>query len=308
MHLVTGRFAPSPSGPLHLGNLACCLIAYLSARRAGGRFLLRIEDLDTRRCTRHAGEAAIEDLRLFGFDWDGEVVFQSDRTPLYARGMDLLGDAGVLYPCFCTRSELLAASAPNLGDTQSVYPGTCARLTPEQVAQKLLVRNPAMRVRVPDRSVTFTDRVFGPFTENLQRDCGDFIVRRSDGLFGYQLAVVMDDAAQGVTEVVRGRDILSATPRQIYLASLLGSPVPAYAHIPLLLAPDGRRLAKRDRDLGIRTLLGRFSPEFITGCLAFAYGLLDRPVAVSLRELVSLFDWQKVKREDVRLPSLLLGP
>ncbi len=301
MNETVGRFAPSPSGPVHLGNIACCLLAYLSARHQGGRFLLRIEDLDYRRCPVPNGEAVIRDLRRLGFDWDEEPLWQSRRNAVYQKALEKLRDH--LYPCFCTRAELLASQAPNLGDTQTVYPGTCRNLSPEEIKARSLTRSPATRLRVPDLEISFTDGLQGPVTENLHEACGDFIVRRSDGLWGYQLAVVVDDAASGVTEVVRGRDILSATPRQIYLCRLLRFPVPRYVHIPLLLDPYGRRLAKRDRDLGLDQLLTRFTPEQLLGFLACAYHLIEKPEAVSLPELVEQFDWSRVPRGDVSLPE-----
>ena len=232
---VTGRFAPSPSGRLHLGNLLCAMLAYLSARSQGGQFLLRIEDVDIPRCPRALAQQAIDDLRFLGFRWDAPPLYQSARSGVYQDVLNRLRREGHVYPCFCTRAQLHATVAPNLGDTQFIYPGTCAHLTPEEAAERAQTRAPAMRLRVPDETITFTDRVFGAQAENLARDCGDFLLQRSDGLFGYQLAVVVDDALSGVTEVVRGRDILSATPRQIYLQHLLGYPQPAYAHIPLLM-------------------------------------------------------------------------
>lgn len=208
----------------------------------------------------------------------------------------------------CTRAsapgaQLHATVAPNLGDTQFIYPGTCAHLTPEEAAERAKTRAPAMRLRVPDETITFTDRVFGAQAENLARDCGDFLLQRSDGLFGYQLAVVVDDALSGVTEVVRGRDILSATPRQIYLQHLLGYPQPAYAHIPLLMDAQGRRLAKRDRDLDLSALSKRFSPEEILGFLAWSAGIQPEMRPTTLDALIPLFSWDKIPRTDLRLPA-----
>ena len=192
---ATGRFAPTPSGRLHLGNLLCALISYLSVRRAGGRFLLRIEDLDAPRCPRRLALQAVEDLAWFGFKWDAPPLWQSERTAIYQEFLERLGEKGLVYPCFCTRAQLQqeASAAPNLGDTQRVYQGRCAHLTQAQAAQLSLSRRPAMRVRVPDEDVSFVDGLQGLQRENLARDCGDFIIRRSDGLFGYQLAVVVDD-------------------------------------------------------------------------------------------------------------------
>ncbi len=302
--MVTGRFAPTPSGRMHLGNILCAMLAWLSARSQGGRFLLRIEDVDVPRCPKAAGEACIEDLRWLGFDWEGTVIWQRDRTAAYEAVIANLTAAGQTYPCFCTRAELHPENAPNLGDTQVVYPGTCARLTPEEVRIRLRQRNPAIRLRVPDEEIIFTDRLQGIIAENLKRDCGDFVLRRSDGLFGYQLAAVTDDAESGVTEVVRGRDILSATPRQIYLLRLLDSPAPVYAHIPLLTDASGRRLAKRNRDLGLPALSKRYKPEALIGMLAQACGLRESAAPTSLRELADEFDWARIRREDFRLPDL----
>lgn len=300
----TGRFAPTPSGKLHLGNILCAMLAYLSARSQAGRFLLRIEDVDIPRCPRRLAQQAIDDLTWLGFTWDEEPVYQSDRGEIYQAALDRLAEGGHTYPCFCTRAQLMSLAAPNLGDTQVIYQRTCAHLSPEEAAQRALTRAPATRLRVPNEDISFTDGLFGPQTENLERDCGDFILRRSDGLYGYQLAVVVDDALQGVTEVVRGRDILSATPRQLYLQRLLGCDAPAYVHIPLLVDHEGRRLAKRDKDLDLSTLSQRFTPEDILGMLAFSAGLLDEVRPITLEGLIPRFDWQKVKREDLRLPEL----
>ena len=305
--LPTGRFAPTPSGRLHLGNILCAMLAYLSTRSKGGRFLLRIEDVDIPRCPRSLAQQCIEDLRWLGFTWDEEPLFQSDRGDIYADALRRLAEGGHTYPCFCTRAQLMSLAAPNLGDTQVIYQRTCANLTAEEAAARALTRAPATRLRVPDEEITFTDGLFGPQTENLARDCGDFILRRSDGLYGYQLAVVVDDALQGVTEVVRGRDILSATPRQLYLQRLLGYDAPEYVHIPLLVDHQGRRLAKRDKDLDLTALAQRFSPEEILGMLAFSAGLVEEVRPVTLEQLIPLFDWQKVKRDDLRLPECIMA-
>ena len=302
---MTGRFAPTPSGRLHLGNILCAMLAWLSVRSRGGRFLLRIEDVDMPRCPRELTELCVSDLRRLGFDWDEPPLLQSERTGLYEAALSRLEEQGAVYPCFCTRKELLAVRAPNQGDTQVVYPGTCRSLTPEQRDRLSRLRSPALRLRVPEEEIAFTDGLQGPYREELALACGDFVLRRSDGLFGYQLAVVVDDGAQGVTEVVRGRDILSATPRQIYLQRLLGLPRPDYIHIPLLTDAQGRRLAKRDRDLDLTALLQRFTPEQLLGMLAFSAGLLPEPEPMSLYRLIPYFSWEKVPRETLRLPELL---
>ena len=302
--MITGRFAPTPSGRLHLGNLLCALLAYLSVRSQGGKFLLRIEDLDVPRCPRRLSLQCIEDLAWLGFTWDEEPLWQSQRSDIYQHYLDELQKQGLIYPCFCTRAQLIASQAPNLGDTQVVYNRACAHLSNEDVARLSQTRSPALRLRVPDAEVTFTDGLFGLQRENLARDCGDFILRRSDGLFGYQLAVVVDDALSGVNQVVRGRDILSATPRQLYLLEKLGFPAPEYVHIPLLMDHAGRRLAKRDKDLDLSALSRRFTPEDILGMLAYSAGIIEENRPMTLEQLIPLFSWEKVKRSDIRLPEM----
>ncbi|MBQ8201357.1 MAG: tRNA glutamyl-Q(34) synthetase GluQRS [Clostridia bacterium] len=304
MSIPTGRFAPTPSGRLHLGNILCAMLAYLSARSRGGRFLLRIEDVDIPRCPRRLARQCIDDLSWLGFTWDETPLYQSERTDIYRKYLDHLTADGHTYPCFCTRAQLMSLAAPNLGDTQVVYQRTCANLSPAEAAQRALTRAPAIRLRVPDEEVSFTDGLFGLQQENLARDCGDFILQRSDGLFGYQLAVVVDDALSGVSEVVRGRDILSATPRQMYLQHLLHFPVPQYLHIPLLVDAQGRRLAKRDKDLDLSALAQLFTPAEILGMLAYSAGLLPAVHPATLEQLIPLFDWAKVKTDDLRLPAL----
>lgn len=310
---VVGRFAPTPSGRMHLGNLLCALLAWLSARSAGGRILLRIEDLDPERCPLEHAHRLAEDLAWFGLDWDegganeeaDAAYFQSRRTGIYLRFFGELEQRGLLYPCFCSRGELHAASAPHLSDGSYVYSGKCRNLSAEEVAQKRLQRSPAYRLRVPEETIGFLDRNCGWYQEDLARDCGDFILRRSDGVFAYQLAVVVDDGLMGVTEVVRGRDLLSSTPRQICLFRLLGMEPPAFAHIPLLLAPDGSRLSKRDGSLDLGRLRERHTPEELLGILAHTCGLLPRAEAVTAQELIPLFDWGKIPTEDVHLPASL---
>lgn len=313
MSMVVGRFAPSPSGRIHLGNIFCCLLAWLSARQKGGRVVLRIEDLDTARCPRRYAEQMIEDLRWLGLLWDeGPDVggpdgpyFQSERTALYQAALERLEEQGLVYPCFCTRAELHAASAPHREDGQVIYPGTCRDLTPAQVAAKAREtgRSPALRIRVPDRETAFTDGHMGRYEENLARDCGDFLLRRSDGMFAYQLAVVVDDAAMGVTEVVRGADLLDSTPRQLLLYTLLGWEAPSFYHLPLLLAPDGRRLSKRNADAGLEVLRGRVPAEEVLGKLGWLAGFHPSAAPCTAEALVEEFDWEKVPRTDIRLPE-----
>lgn len=297
--MLTGRFAPSPSGKMHLGNLFSFLMAWCSVRASGGELVLRMEDLDPQRTSAEFAALIRRDLLRFGLDWDREVPCQSSRSAAYDAAFEKLEEMGLIYPCYCSRAEVHAASAPHLGQSEFVYAGTCRDLTPAQRAKK--TRLPAWRLRVPGEEWTVQDGLQGDYTELLSRDCGDFVVRRADGVYAYQLAVVVDDAENGVTQVVRGRDLLASTPRQLYLFSLLGKPAPEYIHVPLLLAPDGRRLSKRDGDLDLDTLLGRFTPEEIIGALAHAAGLLDRSEPISAKELAAGFDWSRVKKEDIYL-------
>ena len=304
---MTGRYAPSPSGRMHLGNLCCCLLAWLSAKSKGGQVLLRIEDLDTLRCPRVFADAIVDDLAWLGLSADGPdpVPYQSERSELYQHYYDVLADRGLVYPCFCSRSQLHAASAPHRSDGQVVYQGTCRGLSPEEIAAKRKTKAPAWRVQVPDEVIGFTDGHMGWYEENLARDCGDFYLRRGDGVFAYQLAVVVDDALMGVTEVVRGADLLSSTPRQLWLYRELGLPAPQFYHLPLLLAPDGRRLSKRDGDQSLANLRARFSPEEVVGRLAFVVGLQDAPRPRTPQSLVSDFSWARIPKHDILLPENL---
>ena len=302
---VIGRFAPSPSGRMHLGNVLCALLAWLSARQQNGEYLLRIEDLDAMRCPRSYAELIMDDLRWLGLDWDGEVLYQSDRSVIYAKYEQILREKGLLYPCFCSRAALHAASAPHLSDGRVVYAGTCRGLTTAQIEEKRRTRAPAVRVRVPGEKVAFTDRVFGAYCEDLTEMCGDFIIRRSDGVFAYQLAVVVDDALSGVNEVVRGVDLLSSTPRQIWLYRQFGFTPPDFCHIPLLCDHDGRRLSKRDADLDLGRLRQHFCPEQVVGALAYAAGLTDRPEPVAAQELIADFSWKRIPQEELHLPQVL---
>ena len=301
---IRGRFAPTPSGRMHLGNLLAALLAWLDARSGGGELVLRIEDLDTQRTSRLFAAQLLDDLRWLGLDWDQGGLEpdyrQSRRTACYEKAFRLLEERGLIYPCYCSRTERMAASAPHREDGAVVYSGRCFRLTAAERAElEGQGRRPAWRVRCPDLSVTVEDGNCGTYTENLARDCGDFIVRRSDGVFAYQLAVVVDDALMGVNHVVRGRDLLCSAPRQAWLHEVLGYPPPRFFHTPLLLAPDGRRLAKRDHDMDMGALRERYSPGELTGLLAWYAGLVDRPEKVTAAELVPLFSWAKVPKNDV---------
>ena len=280
---------------MHLGNVFSALLAWLSVRSRGGRFLLRIEDLDPDRCRPEYAEQLKKDLAWLGLDWDEEQTPQSLRDVAYEDCFRELEARGLVYPCYCSRASLHAASAPHASDGRVVYPGTCRGLAQAPPNAK----KPAWRLIVPDRELALTDGLQGAYKENLAHDCGDFIIRRADGVFAYQLAATCDDAAGGVTEVTRGRDILSSTPGQIYLQELFSWERPAYYHVPLLIDGSGRRLSKRDGDLDLGALQERFSTEELLGRLAWAAGVLPEFAAVSARELAEHFDWSTVRREDI---------
>jgi glutamyl-tRNA synthetase len=245
-----GRFAPSPTGTLHLGNLRTALLAWLFARSAGAGFLVRMEDLDSGRVRPGTDAEQLRDLAAIGLDWDGEVVYQSARLDLYRDAIAQLQAAGRVYECFCTRAEIrAAASAPHGPLPEGAYPGTCLRLTEAELAAKRAGgRPPALRLRADAAHVTFADRLHGP----QEGVVDDFVIQRNDGAPAYNLAVVVDDAAQAIGEVVRGDDLLDSTPRQLFLAGVLGLPAPTYAHVPLVLGADGARLAKRHGDVTLR--------------------------------------------------------
>lgn len=292
-----GRFAPTPSGRMHLGNAFSALMAWLSARSGGGKMVLRIEDLDPRAQRREAADTLMRDLEWLGLDWDEGPYWQSERGEVYDEAIAHLGELGLTYPCFCTRAELHAATAPHASDGTYVYAGTCRNLDAAEVARRAAVRPPATRLRVPDANdpagtIEFCDLAHGPQREVLAQECGDFLVRRSDGVIAYQLAVVVDDALMGVTQVVRGEDLLSSCARQIYLARLLGYEPPQFGHVPLLVAPDGRRLSKRDKDLDLGALReAGVSAEKVVGALAAAAGLVEKGCAMRAEEAIPQFSW-----------------
>ena len=300
-----GRFAPTPSGRMHLGNVFAALIAWLSVRSRDGEMVLRMEDLDTQRTSAEFAEILRDDLRWLGLTWDRETPAQSQRSAVYDKYFEILREKGLLYPCYCTRSQLHSVNAPHLSDGTYVYPGTCRNLTEGERAA--FHRAPAWRVVVPDRVWTVEDRIQGTYRCNLATECGDMVVRRADGVYVYQLAVTVDDGEAGVTEVVRGMDLLSSAPRQMYLQELFGFPHPEYAHVPMLLAPDGRRLSKRDRDLDLGILRQRLTREALLGVLAFAAGLIDQEVSVSLKELTKEFSWKKLSGDHIFLDPTRLG-
>ena len=297
-----GRFAPTPSGRMHLGNVFAALLSYLSVKSRGGSWVLRMEDLDTLRTKEEYAELLRDDLLWLGLRWDEETEAQSKRSAVYDRYFDLLKDKDLLYPCYCTRSQLHNVNAPHLSDGTYVYPGTCRSLTPAQRAAQ--TRLPSWRVKVPDREFFVRDLVQGDYRENLLRDCGDFVVRRADGVYVYQLAVTVDDGETGVTEVCRGWDLLSSAPRQMYLQELFGFAHPDYAHIPMLMAPEGRRLSKRDRDLDMGALRSRLKPEQVLGVLGQAAGIVPTADPISAAELACEFHWEQVRGREIVVNAL----
>jgi len=291
-----GRFAPSPTGPLHVGNLRTALLAWLFARSAGARLLMRVEDLDRSRVRPGIEERQLADLRAIGLDWANPVVRQSERMGLYEEAVARLDDEGLLYPCYCTRKEIRAAvSAPHGILAADRYPGTCRELTgAERTEKEAAGRPPALRVRAEGARIAFEDRLLG----RQEGEMDDFVVRRNDGAPAYQLAVVVDDADQGVEEVVRGADLTDSTPRQILLALLLGLPVPRYAHVPLVLGPDGTRLAKRH---GAVTLEDRAAqgdgPEELLAWMARSLELAEPGEKPTVEDLLARFDPDRLPRE-----------
>ena len=296
---LVGRFAPTPSGRMHLGNVFAAMVAWLSVRSRGGALVLRMEDLDTQRTSDEYAETLRQDLKWLGLDWDLETAPQSKRSDIYDHYFEILREKGLLYPCYCTRSQLHSVNAPHLSDGTYVYPGTCRNLTAEERAA--FDRSPSWRLEVPDRVWQFTDLCQGAYQQNLSTDCGDFVVRRADNVYVYQLAVTVDDGEAGVTEVVRGMDLLSSAPRQMYLQELLGFPHPTYGHVPMLMSPDGRRLSKRDKDLDLGVLRQRMRPEALLGILASSAGIIDRNVSISAAELSREFKWENLRKEDIYL-------
>ena len=304
-HTPVGRFAPTPSGRMHLGNIFAALIAWLSIRSKNGYFLLRMEDLDTQRTNSEFADILRDDLIWLGLNWDEETPAQSTRSAVYDRYFAILKEKELLFPCYCTRSQLHSVNAPHASDGTYVYPGTCRDLTPAQKAT--FDRAPSWRVRVPNRDYEINDLCQGMYKENLLTDCGDFVVRRADGIYVYQLAVTVDDGEAGVTEVVRGQDLLSSAPRQMYLQELFGFTQPTYGHVPMLLAPDGRRLSKRDKDLDLGYLRMHSTPETLIGTLAYCAGLIDKETPISAEDLAKEFSWNKLQGDAIFMTNTLFS-
>ena len=280
---------------MHAGNIFASLVQWLVVKSRGGRIVLRIEDLDRDRSKTEFIEAIPRDYDRLGLLWDEGPVYQSDRDDIYAGYYDSLSEQGLLYPCFCTRADLLSASAPHRGE-KTVYSGRCRDLDESARQKASESRKPAFRVRVPDAEYALDDGFQGSYTQNLVTDCGDFIIRRSDGGFAYQLAVVVDDGLQGITDIVRGVDLLCSTPQQLYLQDLFGFSHPRYWHVPLLVAKEGVRLSKRNRDASLDDMLAVLkSPEAVIGHIAWVTGLVGKYEPCTPEELLGSFDASRLR-------------
>ena len=291
---VVGRFAPSPTGRMHAGNIYASLLAWLIAKSQNGKMVLRIEDLDRDRSRVEFIDRVQADYEMLGLTWDDGPYYQNDREEAYQHAYELLAQRCGVYPCFCSRADLkAAASAPHLGD-KNVYPGTCRNLTPEQQLEKGKEKHPSFRLIVPDKTYAFHDAIQGDFSQNLALQCGDFLIRRADGMFAYQLAVTVDDAAQGVTSVTRGYDLITSSPQQMFLLEQLGHAAPNYAHVPLFVNEQGRRLSKRDKDASLQEMLATYrSSAALLGHIAFIGKVIDADEPATPEELLSSFGLER---------------
>ena len=307
---IRGRFAPSPSGRLHLGNMLSSLLAWLDIRSLGGEMVFRLEDLDPDRSNNEYAVLMAQDLEWLGLDWDigwrpekPDKFNQSGRSELYLNQFDKLVKQGDIYPCYCTRAQRLAASAPHPGEARETGCG-CAELSEEQKYEYLQHgRKPSYKIRVTNEVIQFNDAHLGMQSFPLNTGTDDFIVRRSDGVFAYQFAVSYDDAVMGINRVVRACDLLDSTPKQIWLIRKFGYTEPTYCHAPLLVTSDGRKMSKRDGGLSMEGLRRNHTPDELCGKLAFIAGLIDRPDAISPTELIPLFSWDKVPKAKVYFPE-----
>ena len=307
-----GRFAPSPSGRMHLGNVYATLLSWLSVKKKGGSWVLRIEDLDPQRCKLEYALQLEDDLRWLGLDWDEGGTenrgncgpyLQSQRSEIYEEYLDRLDKTGLTYPCTCTRADIMATQAPHESDGRIVYKGTCRPANiPSKEAERITSSTPAaIRLYVPDMQIDFIDSHYGVQSVNLATHCGDFVLRRKDGAWAYQLAVVVDDALMGITEVVRGRDLLLSASQQLYLYDILSLKAPEFIHFPLLCNEAGQRLSKRDKSLDMGVLRSQYTPEQIIGEIAYYAGQTDRPEPMNTEELLKIFTWEKVPTNDITI-------
>lgn len=311
-----GRFAPSPTGYIHLGNVWASLLAWLSVRKQGGTMILRVEDLDPARSKPEYIQRVIDDLKWLGLDWDegpGEAgaygpYYQDARRDIYERALNWLKETNSVYPCFCTRKELRAASAPHREDGVYIYSGKCKGLSRADQEQAIDAgKRHAWRIKVPDRVYGFDDLNYGWYAQNLQKDCGDFLLARTDGVHAYQLAVVVDDGLMGVDLVVRGSDLIDSSPRQIFLHETLGFEPPRFGHVPLLKGEDATRLSKRHKSLDLEYLRENgCTAEKLMGLLGYEAGLLEKIEPVKAHELIALFDWGKLPKKDIVITDKIL--
>ena len=292
---------------MHLGNVYAALLSWLSAKSKGGEWVLRIEDIDPGRSRQEFADRIMDDLEWLGLTWDGDVEYQSKRQDIYDYYFDLLQKEGLLYPCFCSRADLLATQAPHESDGRVVYKGTCRDLNPADYPQGI---TPAWRMRVPDETIETTDGHYGAYRVHLPTEIGDFIVRRKDGAFAYQLVVVVDDLTMGITEVVRGRDLLLSTPQQLFMAQTLRNldtekmfPEVRYTHFPLLVNEACQRLSKRDKSLDMGVLREQHSAQEIIGFIAHLAGITPTQHPITPQELLPFFRWEKIPTEDIRVKS-----
>ncbi len=301
---------------MHLGNIFAALMSYASAKSQGGKWILRIEDLDRQRCRPEFSSQIVDDLLWLGLqpdegpgaasDGGHGPYYQSLRDDIYSRAFDTLRSQGLTYECFCRRQDLTAASAPHASDGHTIYARTCLNLSETQKAELRLSRNPAWRLKLPDEVSSFVDGHYGTHSANLATDRGDFILRRSDGNFAYQLAVVTDDALMGVNEVVRGRDLLPASHEQSFLLHALGHDAPRYCHFPLLLSPDGARLSKRDRSLAMDKIREKLKPDELIGLMAWVVKIQNHWSPMSLDAFVTAFNWDLIPKDDITIDAAAL--
>ena len=303
---IKGRFAPSPSGRMHLGNVFTALISWLSVKSRGGKWLLRIEDLDPQRSKIEYARLIEDDLRWLGLEWDeggldgigdNGPYCQSRRDEIYREVLDRLNAMRLTYPCCCTRADIMATQAPHESDGRIIYQGTCRPASQPPFAPIVTEKPCATRLYVPDREIQFADGVFGRQSVNLTNHCGDFVLRRADGAWAYQLAVVVDDALMGVTEVVRGCDLLLSTAQQLYLYELLGYVPPRYIHLPLLSNAAGQRLSKRDMAMSMEELRRRYTPEEVIGRLAGMARIKDDYEPCTANSLINSFDVSRLPKQ-----------
>lgn len=306
---IRGRFAPSPSGRLHVGNMLSSLLAWLDARALGGEMLFRLEDLDPDRSSYEKALYMADDLQWLGLDWDlgwngkkDDLYAQSCRTELYQSAFHDFEAKGLVYPCFCSRAQRLAASAPHPGEMQDAG-CACIRLSADERKTLLSEKKYSYRVHVDNRKIQFIDDHYGPQSFTMHTGQDDFIVRRADGIFAYQLAVSYDDAVMGVTRVVRANDLLDSSPKQIWLIEQMGYEAPTYCHAPLLEVDGGRKMSKRNGDLCMLELRKTHTPQQLCGKLAYLAGLLPVPEPVSPKDLIGDFSWDKVPTKNILLPS-----